>query len=165
MAKVLIVEHSCELREALICLLEVEDHTVLWSSNYHNAEEMITSMAFDVILIDFQNQDSARFYLLSRIRQNPDTAKTPVVFLTDIVSDKDKARSAELGLNGSLMKPFDPPELLKLVQKVIRPPNNPSSTFPHGKDGYEDQNRYMMIATSTNWLPASVACLTSVWIN
>lgn len=117
MAKILIVENSIELREALVDLLELEGYTALWTASETAAWEKINSSSVDLILQDLSLGDETRFTLLSRVRQNPPSANVPVIFLTHYITQATAIRGRELGATGFLVKPFETRELLDLVRR------------------------------------------------
>lgn len=73
----------------------------------------------DVILLDAMMPDMDGPATLEALRNNPDTAKIPVIFLTAkaIRSEVDKLR--ELGAAGVLSKPFDPTTLATQVREIL----------------------------------------------
>ena len=124
MAKILIIETSIELREALIDLLELEGFAVVWTTTETAAWEKINSSSVDLILQDLSLGDETRFTLLSRVRQNPSTTNIPVIFLTHYITQAAAIRGRELGANGYLMKPFETRELIDLVRRCTMHKDN-----------------------------------------
>jgi len=115
LAKILIIENSVELREALIDLLELEGHTALCARNETEAWEQACATSLDLVLQDLSVGAENRFQLLSRLRQSSHTAYIPVIFLTHYLDQAEVRRSYQLGANEVLLKPFETCELLELV--------------------------------------------------
>jgi CheY-like chemotaxis protein len=73
----------------------------------------------DVILLDAMMPEMDGPATLEALRNNPDTASIPVIFLTAkaIRSEVDKLRS--MGALGVLSKPFDPTTLATQVREML----------------------------------------------
>lgn len=73
----------------------------------------------DVILLDAMMPEMDGPATLEALRNNPETAAIPVIFLTAkaIRAELDKLRS--LGVAGVLSKPFDPTTLATQVREIL----------------------------------------------
>jgi CheY-like chemotaxis protein len=69
----------------------------------------------DAILLDVMMPDMDGAATLKALKNNPDTAPIPVLFLTAKVQTNELIQLAELGVVGIISKPFDP---LNLAQEV-----------------------------------------------
>jgi len=58
--------------------------------------------------------------LCKRIRQSPELAMTPIIFLTARTSEEDRVLGLELGGDDYIPKPFSPRELVARVKAVLR---------------------------------------------
>jgi chemosensory pili system protein ChpA (sensor histidine kinase/response regulator) len=54
------------------------------------------------------------------VRNNPETARVPIVMITSRVSDKHKARAIEVGVNDYLGKPYQERQLLEAVRHQLK---------------------------------------------
>jgi CheY-like chemotaxis protein len=60
---------------------------------------------------------------LRHLRENPQTADIPVVFMTARVQMQELAHFKSLGAVGVISKPFDPMTLAAAVRKYMQPAN------------------------------------------
>jgi DNA-binding response OmpR family regulator len=59
------------------------------------------------------------FQTLQALKQNPDTAKVPVIMLTALKQDEHVLRALKLGAADYLAKPFNPNELVARLERLI----------------------------------------------
>lgn len=74
----------------------------------------------DLILCDFMMPDMEGPAVLARLRENPVTAKIPVVFMTARVQPSEVERLKALGAVAVLSKPFDPATLADTVRRLLQ---------------------------------------------
>jgi len=75
----------------------------------------------DVILLDVMMPDMDGPMTLVRLRERPQTAKVPVVFMTARAQASELDRFLALGAAGVISKPFDPMTLAALVHRYAPP--------------------------------------------
>jgi len=73
----------------------------------------------DVVLLDIVMPGIDGFEVCKRVKENPATASTPIIFLSGNGSDEEKERGNKLGAVGFLTKPIDPDALTAAVKKYI----------------------------------------------
>jgi two-component system cell cycle response regulator DivK len=73
----------------------------------------------DAIVLDVNMVDLDGFEVLKRLRRNFSTKRTPVLLLTARSQKNDIAQGFESGANDYLVKPFQPLDLAKRVDKMI----------------------------------------------
>ncbi len=79
----------------------------------------------DLILLDIQMAQMDGIETLRKIRSKKDQEDIPVIMLTG-VEDKDFVlASAKLGIRDYILKPFSSEELLRRIQGVFRPEEQP----------------------------------------
>jgi len=77
----------------------------------------------DVILLDVMMPVMDGPSTLRRLRETPQTADIPVVFMTARAQTSDIEQFKSLGTAGVITKPFDPMKLAPSVRNYIRPAN------------------------------------------
>ena len=74
----------------------------------------------DLIVLDVMMPDVDGFEVCQEIRSDPLLAKTPVIFLTALMTKKHKLQAFEVGADDYLVKPFQPDELLAHISAILR---------------------------------------------
>jgi len=118
--KVLIVDDEDDIRRiAGLSLSVVGGMQVCEASSGAAAVESARREAPDVILLDMMmpGMDGAATY--RALREQPETAATPIVFLTAKTVSSEEASVRALGARGVLVKPFDPMTLPRLVRELV----------------------------------------------
>lgn len=116
--RVLLVEDTAGLGEAVRDQIADDGHAVDWVQTLGFAEASVQTMAYDLILLDLMLPDGHGFTFLKKLRSAGNT--TPVIILTakDQVSDRIEGLNA--GADDYLIKPFDLSELSARVAAVAR---------------------------------------------
>ncbi|MCZ4306497.1 response regulator [Zoogloeaceae bacterium G21618-S1] len=71
-----------------------------------------------VVLLDIRLPKLSGLEVLEQLRQDPRTAKIPVVMLTSSDEEQDILRSYDLGANSYVRKPLDPGEFTEAVAQL-----------------------------------------------
>jgi CheY-like chemotaxis protein len=71
-----------------------------------------------VVLLDLKLPKIDGLELLQMVRQNPETAKLPVVILTSSREDRDVTAGYELGTNAYVVKPVNLDQFFKAIQDL-----------------------------------------------
>lgn len=110
---VLYVDDEPDIREVATLSLEVDpDITVTSFDNGPAALQALDGgLKPDVILLDVMMPGMDGPATLSRIRERPALASTPVVFITARAQAQEQERFISLGAVGVITKPFDPMKL------------------------------------------------------
>ena len=117
---VLVVDSSATTRKLVSETLVGAGYEVIATNSGDSAINQIREHGIPgtmVLEVDLPDMDG--FALCKLIRSNPDTAKTPVVFLTGKDGLLNKLRGQWAGANEYLTKPFDPQKLLHTVGKLL----------------------------------------------
>ena len=76
----------------------------------------------DLILLDIMLPDSDGLDICKGIRNDPELAQTPIIFLTARASETDRIVGLELGANDYIVKPFFIRELIARIKLQFRDP-------------------------------------------
>jgi two-component system cell cycle response regulator DivK len=71
----------------------------------------------DVILMDVQLPSLSGLDATRRIRQDPTTARIPIIVVTSFAMSGDEQKAQEAGASAYLAKPYSPRELLALIRR------------------------------------------------
>jgi DNA-binding response OmpR family regulator len=120
MKKILLIEDDTDLYSLLKYNLEKEGFALSGSQTGRGAIELCRQVRPDLILLDIMLPDSDGLDICKRIRQDPDLAGMPVIFLTARASETDRIVGLELGANDYVVKPFFVRELVARIKLQFR---------------------------------------------
>lgn len=89
----------------------------------------------DLILLDVMMPEMDGYAVIQALRQNPETASIPVIFVTAMDADQDEERGLNLGAVDYLTKPIRPSILLARVHTHLE--------LKQSRDWLKDQNGYL----------------------
>lgn len=117
---VLLVDDEDDIRAVgQIALEDVGGWRTLLAGSGLEAVELAVRERPDVVLLDVMMPGTDGPTTLALLRARPETANTPIIFLTAKVQKAEVARLLELGAKGVLAKPFDPMTLPDEVRRVL----------------------------------------------
>jgi two-component system chemotaxis response regulator CheY len=120
MAKtVLILDDSAAIRQMVAFTLKTEGYTVVEAADGVDGLAKANAHNIDLVLSDqnMPNMDGITF--VKSLRAIPKYATTPILMLTTVHNEDQKAQGKEAGATGWLVKPFDPHRLLEIVGKFL----------------------------------------------
>lgn len=132
MKKILLIEDDADLFALLQYNLEKEGFAFAGSQTGKGAVELCRREKPDLIILDIMLPDSDGLAICRAIRNHPELAHTPVIFLTARASETDRIVGLELGANDYIVKPFFVRELIARVKIQFRGANAPSRTLKAG---------------------------------
>lgn len=117
-AHILVVDDEPDLRDILRILLEANHYRVTEAANAEQALSQIQSdRTIQLVLLDIMLPDLSGVEICRRIRE---MTNIPVIFLTALSKDQDKAQAYRSGGDDYLSKPFSRAELLLKVESQLR---------------------------------------------
>ncbi len=117
--RVLVVEDHDLLLLAIRDILEVEGYQVVTATDGVDALEKMHDTIPDLIIADISmpRMDGYRFF--DEVHSNPEWVPIPFIFLTARAEREDRLRGKALGAEDYIVKPFDPQELVVVVNSRI----------------------------------------------
>lgn len=118
MKKVLVVDDDPVVRILVSEYLSSNGHQVSVSGDGQTCLLKLKEEQPDLVLLDLQMPDMDGIEVLSRIRNNPQTAQVPVLMLS---ANADTAKLAEINnlqLEGHILKPFAMEVLLEALAQL-----------------------------------------------
>jgi CheY-like chemotaxis protein len=116
---VLYVEDDPDIQMVAQMALEVVGGLALRAcSSGREAIDAAAACRPDLILLDVMMPDMDGPATLAALRQLPETANTPVIFMTAKVQAAEVAHYKTLGAIGVIAKPFDPMQLAQQVRQL-----------------------------------------------
>ena len=118
----LIVDDDPEVRKTLSAILESESFLVETAENGKKAIRMCEKTPFDVALIDVELPDIKGTELLHFLKKNQ--PKMVRIIITGHPSIENAAKSVNEKADAYIMKPFDVPELLGMIKRLVEEKTN-----------------------------------------
>ncbi len=117
--RILVVDDEADLCEILKFNLDAEGYR---TDVAYSAEEALTRdlTAYDLLLLDVMMGEMSGFEMARRVKDNPLTKQTPIIFLTARDTENDTVEGLNLGADDYISKPFSLREVLARVKAVLR---------------------------------------------
>ena len=131
--KLLHVDDEPDIREVVEISLALD--SVFTTRNCGSGEEALTVAADwqpDIILLDVMMPLMDGPATLAGLRDNPKTARIPVIFMTARAQTRELDRFRALGAVGVIAKPFDPMTLATSIRNYIKPADDPLENLRAG---------------------------------
>ncbi|MEM7769973.1 MAG: response regulator transcription factor [Cyanobacteria bacterium P01_E01_bin.6] len=116
---ILLVDDEPGLREAVQAYLEESGFTVHVASNATQGWDMLSQVSPNLVISDIMMPKVDGYEFLRQMRDDPRYKATPVVFLTARGMTSDRIQGYQAGCDAYLPKPFDPDELVAIVQSLL----------------------------------------------
>ncbi len=119
MKRILLADDEENLRMLVHTTLEDPDYEIHEAPDGAQALQLARDLKPDLILLDWMMPVMTGIDAARALRQSDDTAHIPILMLTAKGQERDRAQAADLRLEGFLVKPFSPLELLDRVQELL----------------------------------------------
>jgi CheY-like chemotaxis protein len=119
MARVLIVDDDKVIQQLIEVNLELEGYDTSRASDGEEALGAVKSFRPDLVILDVMMPKMDGREVCRRIKADAKTKHIPVVFLSARAQDLDVQSGLELGAAAYITKPFDPVDLLQVVERVL----------------------------------------------
>lgn len=119
MNKILIIEDTADVRHNIQEILELENFQTSVAENGEIGVKLAIKECPDLIISDILMPAMDGYQVLAALRNHPETAITPFIFLTAQSVHQDRRQGMELGANDYLTKPFTSDDLLKAVRSQL----------------------------------------------
>ncbi len=116
---ILVVDDEDVTREILQILLEMEGYTVFAASDGVEALEQVAQCRPDLIVLDLMMPRLDGLGVCKHLRAQPETADLAIILLSGNSQDRAVTAGLRAGANAYLMKPIDPPLLLREIGKYL----------------------------------------------
>ncbi|MCU0678864.1 MAG: response regulator [Planctomycetes bacterium] len=119
--KLLIVEDDKMIGTMYKTKLEQEGFIVLQAEDGSQGLEMAIRDKPDLIMLDVIMPQLDGFTVLQELRSNPSTKHTPIVMLTNLGTDEDKAKGQKFGATDYIVKAnLTPSQVSELIKKYLK---------------------------------------------
>ena len=119
--QILVVDDSATMRQMLQFTLSNANFDVVEAGDGQEAVNKLTSGTAkpNVVITDLNMPVMDGIALIKQIRGMGAHKFTPILMLTTETSDEKKKEGQAAGATGWIVKPFDPDQLVKVIQKVL----------------------------------------------
>jgi chemosensory pili system protein ChpA (sensor histidine kinase/response regulator) len=116
---VMVVDDSMTVRRVTQRLLEREGYHVLLAKDGVDALEQLQGTVPDLLLLDIEMPRMDGFDLTRHVRGDERIAGIPIIMITSRSADKHRNYALELGVDAFFGKPFQEPELLAEMTRLL----------------------------------------------
>jgi CheY-like chemotaxis protein len=116
MPTALIVEDEPEANRLLSMLVQLRGYRT--QSVFSGSEALAAVEAgesFDVVFLDLMLPDTNGFEVCRLIKSRPETCAVPVVMVTARLAEENRAKSAQVGADGFIPKPYTPNQIFEAL--------------------------------------------------
>ena len=117
--KILITDDDPVIIELLQVNLEFEGYDVITAADGLEAVERVARDAPDLVILDIMMPRMDGWTARAEMLKDPRTAEIPVIFLSARAQQADLRKGYESGVAAYVTKPFEPVELLDLIEQIL----------------------------------------------
>ena len=117
--RLLVVDDEPNLLRAVAACLKAEDYEVTTARSGQEALLRLAESIPDLIISDIRMPGMDGYKLARQLRCSPRTALVPIVFLTAKDETADRIEGFRAGIDAYLTKPFEPDELIAVVNGIL----------------------------------------------
>jgi two-component system chemotaxis response regulator CheY len=117
--RILAVDDTASMRQMVLFTLQGAGYEVLQACDGVEALDMARTSTVDLVLTDVHMPRMDGITLVRELRTLPNYKFVPMLILTTESSQEKKMDGKSAGATGWIVKPFNPPQLLATVARVI----------------------------------------------
>lgn len=116
--KIMTVDDSSTVRSVLNRALSGAGYQVIEAHDGQDAVEKLAQGDIDLLVTDLNMPNMGGVELIKFVRQQPGKRFMPIIMLTSESQQEMKAAGKKAGASGWVTKPFQPEQLLSVIQMV-----------------------------------------------
>jgi CheY-like chemotaxis protein len=134
--RILVVDNDHDTTRLIKILLENKgDYSVLPENDPAKAQQMARDFRPDLILLDIVMPDTDGGEVAARIQNDPELRRTPIIFLTALVTEVEAKNGLEIDGHSFVAKPINISELVAAIEQHLALHETPRNT-------YETENKH-----------------------
>lgn len=118
---ILVVDDSASIRQVVGIALRGAGYSVLEACDGKDALNKMTGQKINLIISDVNMPNMDGISFLKAVKQHPNYKFTPVIMLTTEAGQDKMAEGRAAGAKAWVVKPFQPPQMLDAVAKLVLP--------------------------------------------
>lgn len=134
--KILVVDDEQDICEILQYNLETEGYEVVTANSAEEALALPLT-EFSLILLDVMMGEMSGFQMARKMKDNPETADIPIIFITALDSEDNTVKGLNIGADDYIAKPLMMKEVKARVKAVLR---RTASATKHAKETEEKES-------------------------
>ena len=119
MQTILAVDDSASMRSLVNFVLDEAGFDVVMAEDGQEALEVAQSKEFDLVLTDINMPRMDGIELIKELRQLPTYKFIPLLVLTTESGTEKKMEGKAAGATGWIVKPFQPNQLVSVIERVL----------------------------------------------
>ncbi|MDD9920402.1 MAG: response regulator [Alphaproteobacteria bacterium] len=116
---ILTVDDSISIRQMVAFTLKQAGFNVVEASDGEQGLQVARNNSVDLIITDLNMPNMDGLQMIQNLRGDAAYKFTPILMLTTESDDTKKMAGKQAGATGWLVKPFNPEQLLKVINKVM----------------------------------------------
>lgn len=116
-ARLLLIDDDDDFASSLLTVLETSGHQVRRASDGTTGVQMAMTEAFDLVICDIRMPGIGGMEVLRQLHSAK--PRLPVILMTAFSTTERAIESMKAGAFDYLLKPFDPPEMLRVVERAL----------------------------------------------
>ena len=120
MAKtIMVVDDSAVIRQTVGIALKQAGYEVIEANDGSDGLSKISGQKVNLIISDVNMPNMDGISMVEELKKDPANKFTPVIMLTTESQDAMKAKGKAAGVRAWVVKPFQPPQMVNAVAKLI----------------------------------------------
>src|ERR671931_1189561 len=119
--RIVVADDDPDTVRTLRLLLEEEGHEVKTASDGPAAFYAVRDFGADVLLLDISMPGMNGFEVAQKLRERYGSAKPTLIAITGRDSAADRSFARSTGFDHHVAKPYEPQQLLALIERLARP--------------------------------------------
>ncbi len=115
----MVVDDSITVRRVMERFLERSGMRIVTAKDGLDAVSLLQDHKPDIILLDIEMPRMDGYEFASHVRNDERFSDVPIIMITSRVGDKHRARAIEIGVNDYIGKPYQDPQLLEAIQRLL----------------------------------------------
>lgn len=116
---ILIVEDETDIRDLIMMTLQLNGFQVVQATNGEEAVEQASELQPNLILMDIRMPRMTGYQACQILKNQENTKDIPIIFLSAKGQETEISTGLALGATDYLLKPFEPDELLRRINKIL----------------------------------------------